>query len=596
MFAFYDYNKDGLIGFAEFLQGLSYRKRKDKLRKVFEGYDIDGDGYVNRRDFLRMFRAYYVLYKQMHKDILDGLEDQLLTSTEAQQLIASRQPLSSLFGREGRVPRGDHGLTFEGKVLHRNGRVDLADGTEGAVAEDRGDTASRQDILASLFAYEPEANPRRRYASRDEERSQSRTATFMASDNTPYFITLMDYPTSLEDLPDAVMGDHTLDIEDDADDESNFENGDAEGIDGPGEEHTQPWLSESESRVRAVMYHRRRTAKMEKRRRDMARAQLHERWKRRQFYLDEEEGGAAPVDWHNDEDIFSDSEAPEDLKAGDDTPISRSSSKVRFADGLDDSETPSNPSTSTSIPDRWSGLDIPGSERDAGKEILYQVTQQAFNELLDTIFKAEEDIAVAARLTKQQREKYKDDIDAIELSGPDRDGQEVAAVSTRDKSPASKTLPELLEETGYTIAENQEPRNAVELGESATAAVMQEVNNTTAQDSNTTPDAGVSHEHCPDPTMPQYRPDSTSGDNTWWQDRVTYPITRPLPSQIETESAPDVETLRHWKRLTIAEKTAMERGGWGKLNFEEFEEIYRAQEYRGNRLDYLGSWIDFCIP
>ncbi len=56
---------------------------------------MDQDGVVSRRDFLRIFRAYYVLYKQMHKDILEGLDDQVMSSTEAHQLISSRQPLSS---------------------------------------------------------------------------------------------------------------------------------------------------------------------------------------------------------------------------------------------------------------------------------------------------------------------------------------------------------------------------------------------------------------------------------------------------------------------------------------------------------------------
>jgi hypothetical protein len=84
MFSFYDTNGDGLISFTEFLHGLAYRNRKDKLKKVFDGYDIDGDGYVDRRDFLRIFRAYYVLFKQMHRDVLDGLDEQVMASCEAQ--------------------------------------------------------------------------------------------------------------------------------------------------------------------------------------------------------------------------------------------------------------------------------------------------------------------------------------------------------------------------------------------------------------------------------------------------------------------------------------------------------------------------------
>jgi hypothetical protein len=58
-------------------------------------------------------------------------------------------------------------------------------------------------------------------------------------------------------------------------------------------------------------------------------------------------------------------------------------------------------------------------------------------------------------------------------------------------------------------------------------------------------------------------------------------------------------TLEDWKRLDLAEEEAKIRGGWGKLNYQEFEEIYKQHEFQDgnrNRLDYLGSWIDFCIP
>ncbi len=55
-------------------------------------------------------------------------------------------------------------------------------------------------------------------------------------------------------------------------------------------------------------------------------------------------------------------------------------------------------------------------------------------------------------------------------------------------------------------------------------------------------------------------------------------------------------TLMEWKRLDLAEEEARRRGGWGKLSYDEFEAIYKSQDSDSNRLDYLGSWIDFCIP
>ncbi|RAL58901.1 hypothetical protein DID88_009321 [Monilinia fructigena] len=71
-------------------------------------------------------------------------------------------------------------------------------------------------------------------------------------------------------------------------------------------------------------------------------------------------------------------------------------------------DTRSNPSTSSrSVPERWGGIEIPDAEKDVGKEILYQVTQQAYNELLDPFFRAKEDLAVAIMETKEERDKYR---------------------------------------------------------------------------------------------------------------------------------------------------------------------------------------------
>ncbi|PHH85444.1 hypothetical protein CDD83_397 [Cordyceps sp. RAO-2017] len=441
MFAFYDSNNDGLISFAEFLHGLSYRKRKDKLRKVFEGYDIDNDGYVNRRDFLRMFRAYYVLYKQMHKDILDGLEDQLLTSGEAIAVVHSRQPLSSLFGREGRVPPADGNMRFDGKTYHRDGTIDVDDAHQRATVENHGDTASREDILTSLFAYDTYQRPRRRFVARRDTDTNWRTVRRLSGTETDraYWVTLLDPPATLDEIPGVLDGSNNPGVEESDDDEADDDRADR---DGRGDEHDgdgseQPPQrdpdavaagtprTDSERLARMLSSARRKAPKLEKQRRDMARSQLHERWRRRQFYLDEEEGGLAPDDWDNDEDILAKlSKAVEDAQSGGDqhnaAPTrSRSSSKVRFAEDMDDHDTRSNPSTSSrSIPERWGGMGIPDAEKDAGREILYQVTQQAFNELLDTIFKPAEDLAVEAATTKAQRERYRAEIESFRKGRP----------------------------------------------------------------------------------------------------------------------------------------------------------------------------------
>ncbi|KAI9163171.1 Protein ref(2)P [Paramyrothecium foliicola] len=610
MFSFYDTNKDGLIGFAEFLHGLSYRKRKDKLRKVFEGYDIDADGYVDRRDFLRMFRAYYVLYKQMHKDILAGLEDQLLSSTEAQQLVASRQPLSSLFGREGGIPGADRQMHFEGKTYHPDGNVDVADGFEHVVTDDRPDTASREEILTSLFAYENSSiyHPIPPLRTHDSEQA--------------YWVTLLDPPTRLEELPDILSGNRTLelDTEQDGDDEEDedeeAEDTSIDEADEDDESHAygrQPGHIPTDSELRAEFIARNRleAPKRDKKRRDMARAQLLERWRRRQFYLDEEEGGSAPQGWDNDGDILAniinqtEQMAAGSSKAANQVPNhyhSQPSSKPGLAEEDEGIEVRSNPSTnSMSIPERLKGWRLPEAERDAGTEILYQVTQQAFNELLDSIFKPAEDLAIRAAETKHKREKYKDLVDAVELNEESNEKprpQEPKSSTALEKPIAEKSLEELLSEAGYSLAEKE-------------AIATQETNGVAdaeigaSGETDEGPRADAEQSEYRDVTLPQFRPNQDSAGVSTDDFGPSYPLTNGLSSKARgklvennvksSEPEPTTEELQEWKRLSLAEAKASTRGGWGRLDYHEFAEIYMNQEDQGNRLDYLGSWIDFCI-
>ncbi|PHH77359.1 hypothetical protein CDD80_687 [Ophiocordyceps camponoti-rufipedis] len=630
MFAFYDANNDGLISFSEFLHGLSYRRRKDKLRKVFEGYDIDGDGFVNRRDFLRMFRAYYVLYKQMHKDILDGLEDQLLASTDAAGVVHSRQPLSSLFGREGRVPPADGGMRFDGKTLHRDGTVVVDDGHRSTTIESRGDTATREDILTSLFAYETLQQPRRRFVAQRDTDTNWRTVRRLSANDADraYWVTLLDPPESLDDLPDVLTGAGLRDAEqteDEADDEADLNGHRSQhgGDSANGRRRTTDDMdgTDSERRARMLSRARRKAPKLEKRRRDMARSQLHERWRRRQFYLDEEEGGLAPDDWDQDEDVLAKlrmaaNEAQATAAAAAAAAAqtrSRSSSKVRFAQDMDDFDTRSNPSTSSrSIPERWGGMGVPDAERDAGKEILYQVTQQAFNELLDTIFKPAEDLAVEAAETKDQRERFRAEIDAVD-EATDK-AKESDPLPAPEKADREKSAEDAVSEAMLTNAGMFERRNAVDL-----EYLVNLSDYTIPSESSVSGDDEPAVEEHRDPTMPQFRPNGpTEDDEEKGKRKREKGKKRPGSTEAEagenrsgagsssgedgpsstrsSGSEPSVTTLRRWKQLDEAEVKAAARGGWGRLSFDEFEAIYKNQEDQGNRLDYLGSWIDFCIP
>ncbi|KAI0169421.1 EF-hand [Hypoxylon sp. FL1284] len=664
MFAFYDINHDDLIGFEEFLHGVSYRKRKDKLKRTFDGYDIDGDGFVSRRDFLRMFRAYYVLYKQMHKDILEGLDDHMMATTEAQQLINGRQPLSSLFGREGRVPPADHSRPMEGKIFRSSGDVEVNDG-KGVVNEDKLDISNREDILSSLFARNGSQSFFTESFGSLPRRPQS------PHGDTRYWTGIINPPHNAADLASLLSGEYTqLDIlesirhgsvDEDAetgssDEDRQSESGDqgANDVDGgePSEldatleaaglaapraipdasRFTNTLPTESQLRVQhqAIVANGHRLG-VDKRKRVLARKQLLERWKRRQFYLDEEEGALPPQGWEENQDVLLNlngvaepsKSTPHFL-----TPRSRSSSKVRFAEDPDDFETRSNPSTSSrSVPERWGGMEIPDAERDAGKEILYQVTQQAFNELLDEIFKKKEDIAVRAAETKKQRDECRELLDSISVSNEDDEdeddddddeesiGQSPGRSQARapdDSQPIrDQSLGELLAASGYTVSL---PGEDGQLGPESSSGTDVEARPVIGGLMTSTNDEAEYR----DPTMPQNRPNGladappSSGVVRTKECRSGSKETTKEPRGSETTRVTDApvprcespapvsrSTLKTWKRLELAEQEAADRGGWGRLSFAEFEEIYREHELQDtsrNRLDYLGSWIDFCIP
>jgi hypothetical protein len=495
MFAFYDTNNDELISFPEFLNGLAYRKKKDKLRRVFEGFDIDGDGYVDRKDFLRMFRSYYVLYKQMHRDMLDGLDDQLKNSTDAHQLITSRQPLSSAFGRDGRFPPAPNPRTGEGKSPGVDGEIT---DSKGVISDSGNDQGNKEDVIIDSVI--------REYPRWQQQTSWAPTggsAYWRAVINPPETATSLQHEL-LEDLirerrrvlqdtgrpgqylPNNVESElrefnayREEGIVDRDWPPSFVISSDVEAVCGEGTSFAEVGPSR---RGEVVEFALRRLHELSVSDQTLAaNEEIHERWKRRQFYTDEEEGAVAPPDWKEEEDIpYLNGKAAESSKetmppSRPISPRSRSSSKVRFAEDTDDYETRSNPSTSSrSIPERWGGMEIPDVEKDAGKEILYQVTQQACNELLDQLFKKQEDLAVAALSSKKDRDKHRhlftnpyfghwalemdNDINKskkrranISIETPKEVQQDVVISEVELSEARQRPLDELLAVTGYTI-------------------------------------------------------------------------------------------------------------------------------------------------
>lgn len=536
MFAFYDTNGDNLIGFEEFLRGLASfnnRSADERMRRIFRGYDLDGDGYVERKDFLRIFRAYYALSRELTRDMVAGMEDDFLEGG-ARDVVLGSQPISSAF--PGTIPSGEPSRTGEGKRFNREGDLEIAD-NEGVLRRDSTDTGNRYDVIGDAavrtqFGRERPMFPStihfftRMDAGADNLQQEGDEASDSDGDPSSSSVASDHWPPA----------EHILD-----EDVAN-----ALGAYVPLQEITDPV---DRARIGTVVYNRMHND--DRRRIDEVRRQgIDERWRRRAFYIDEEDGAAAPEGYQRDSDVDDASDDDEDAidESHPPSPRSRSSSKVRFQDDVtDDCDVRSNPSTSSrSIPvgERWGGFEVPEVERDVGKEILYQVTQQGFNELLDILFKPKENLVMEAYRTREERKTWAREIELFELLR-----RKMPAGSNGDNNNGNHgiddaTLDDLILRAGFTLKEpapTTAPSEAVrsEPGMSAPPSIssaqeddylrqhqteqQQPENNNDLVDSTDStlprhrhyseldiiePSASSQGPSSPDPTLPQHRPNT----------------------------------------------------------------------------------------
>ncbi|KAK6534453.1 hypothetical protein TWF281_005778 [Arthrobotrys megalospora] len=152
MFAFFDTDGNGLIGFEEFVKGLSIKTKKplptttnmtEKYRRTFRAYDLDSDGYIERKDVLKMFRAYYALQKDLVKDLIAGVEDDMMESTQSQNVIHGSQPLSAAFSAA--IPHTDEARLV--KTLSE----EINDVDRDALNPDGNELGRRSDTMANAL-------------------------------------------------------------------------------------------------------------------------------------------------------------------------------------------------------------------------------------------------------------------------------------------------------------------------------------------------------------------------------------------------------------------------------------------------------------
>lgn len=137
VFAFYDVNNDGMIDFEEFVSGMSYLRGPDRyqpLSRALQGFDIDRDGFVDRYDFIRLFRAKHNIQRLLVESMIEAQEAQY--TQEGMERLRSSQPISSIFAEE-EIPPGER-RPRTGKALDRYGDMQPQHDTKTILDDNEG--------------------------------------------------------------------------------------------------------------------------------------------------------------------------------------------------------------------------------------------------------------------------------------------------------------------------------------------------------------------------------------------------------------------------------------------------------------------------
>ena len=109
-------------------------RRFASLHRALQGFDLDGDGFVDRQDFIRLFRAKHEVQKLLISDMVEGRESE--QTRAAMDTLRSSQPISSVFSQE-EIPQGES-RPPTGKVVDRYGDMQPMPGTKTILEDHEG--------------------------------------------------------------------------------------------------------------------------------------------------------------------------------------------------------------------------------------------------------------------------------------------------------------------------------------------------------------------------------------------------------------------------------------------------------------------------
>ena len=335
----------------------------------------DADGYVSRKDFLRMFRAYYAVQKEITRDLM-AVQEEELTASGALDAILSSQPLSAAF--TDMIPPGDRTIPEQ----KRQDRVENEqDESSNVVLDSQEDVGDRNRIIGDMARITNRRTLHTEFSRTEQDQTSSREERSLANRGTHGD----EHDRASTELSPLIVSSGPMLV--------NQEQGEGSSSSARPQHLASPQISENHLGNRNEEASRDAHPNPDTLQRETLNINtdtmhvlngndlMHsptneqsgneavlERWRRRHFYVDDEEGFKPPKDLSQEvTDREWDESGTTQRESGSGAqsahPRSRSSSKVRFEDDPE-LDTRSNASTSSRpVGERWGGYEIPEAEK-----------------------------------------------------------------------------------------------------------------------------------------------------------------------------------------------------------------------------------------